>query len=132
MIKVGPGRVTLAKENLYTGVTNIKNGSLRVQDNLSLGPVNSNAVQTLNIIGTTGIYTLTFNGHTSASIPATATAATVKAIFEALSTVGVGNTIISETPGVNGKTLTVTFTGTLAHLDQPLIVASISRTSQST
>ncbi|MFO0936555.1 MAG: autotransporter-associated beta strand repeat-containing protein, partial [Gemmataceae bacterium] len=124
LIKVGPGRVTLANANLYTGVTNINDGSLRVQNNLSLGPVSSSAVQTLTVIGTTSSYRLSFNGKTTATIPATSSAATVKAIFEALSTVGAGNTIISETPGVNGKTLTVTFTGALANLDLPLIVAS--------
>jgi hypothetical protein len=56
-------------------------------------------------------YTLTFNGQTTASISATATAAQIQAAIEALSNVGAGN--VSVTGPVGGPNI-VTFQGALA------------------
>lgn len=123
LIKVGPGRLTLAQANSYTGVTNVNEGSLRVRNNGSLGPVASSEVQTIAIVGTTGTYTLAVFGNVSAAINAGDNAATVQARLEAIPTIGAGNVLVTETPGLNGKTLTVTFRGALADIDMPLIVA---------
>lgn len=59
-------------------------------------------------------FTLTLSGQTTASIAAAATAATVQADLEALSTIGVGNVLVT---GANGGPYTVKFVGALLDTD---------------
>jgi autotransporter-associated beta strand protein len=125
LIKVGPGRLTLTQANTFTGITTVNDGWLRVQNNAALGPVASNEVQTIAVFGVTGTYSLVFNGQATANLAATASAATVQAALESLTTIGAGNVLVSETPGLNGKTLTVTFQGTFANLDVPLLTGTV-------
>ncbi len=57
----------------------------------------TNEIQTLGLTGTptTGTFTLTFNGQTTAGIAFNANAAAVQAALEALSTVGAGNVTVT-------------------------------------
>jgi autotransporter-associated beta strand protein len=126
LIKVGPGRLTLTQANTFTGITTVNDGWLRVQNEGALGSVASNEVQTVAVFGVTGTYSLVFNGQATVNLAATASAATVQAALEALPTIGTGNVLVSETPGLNGKTLTVTFQGAFANLDVPLMTGTVS------
>lgn len=75
----------------------------------------SNEVQTLTE-GGSGLtsFTVTWNGQTTASIAAAATAAQVQAALEALSNIGAGNVVVT---GNAGGPYTVTFQGALAGTD---------------
>lgn len=72
-------------------------------------------VQTATASGTVsgGTYTLTFNGQTTTALAYNASAATVQAALEALSTVGTGNVAVTGGP-FPGSPLTITFQGTLS------------------
>jgi hypothetical protein len=69
-------------------------------------------VQTLTV-GGSGLtsFTITWNGQTTSSLVAAATAAQVQAALEALSNIGVGDVTVTGSPG---GVWTVTFGGTLA------------------
>jgi hypothetical protein len=75
----------------------------------------SNEVQTLTE-GGSGLtnFTVTWNGQTTASLAAAATAAQVQSALEALSNIGAGNVVVS---GNAGGPYTVTFQGALAGTD---------------
>jgi autotransporter-associated beta strand protein len=133
LVKVGPGRLTLARANAYTGVTNVEGGTLAVRDPDALGPPVSSEVQTIAVVGSvdpaTGLpyqFTLSFNGDATAPLDAsTITAGVVRSKLGALPSVGgTANVLVAETPTSNGKTFTVTFRNALADADQPLIVAA--------
>lgn len=90
----------------------------------SLTSVDSdNTIQTATITGspTGGTWTLTFQGVTTTDIAFDASAATVELALEALSTVGAGNGTVT---GSVGGPYTIEFTGDLAGLQQPLLVAA--------
>lgn len=72
-----------------------------------------NEVQTVTISGTPtgGDFVLVFGGQATTDIAYNATAATVQAALQALSTIGAGNVTVT---GGAGGPYTVTFTGTLA------------------
>jgi hypothetical protein len=82
----------------------------------------TNEVQTLTITGTPtgGTFKLSFRSVTTATIAYNAAAAAVQAALEALSTVGVGNVTCAGGP-LPGTPVTITFQGTLAGQNQPLI-----------
>jgi hypothetical protein len=82
----------------------------------------SNEVQTVTE-GGSGLtsFTLTWNGQTTASIDAQATAATVQAALEALSNIGVGDVTVTGNPG---GPYTVTFGGALAGTDVAQMTAT--------
>lgn len=69
---------------------------------------------------TAGTFTLTFKGATTAPIAFNATAATIQAALESLSTIGVGNVAVAGGP-INTTAVTVDFFGELQG-DQPLLV----------
>ena len=71
---------------------------------------------------TTGTFTLTFNGQTTTSIAFAAAAATVQDALELLGTIGPGNVSVSRT----GNVFTVTFVGTLAGANQPVLTAAVA------
>ncbi|MDB5307092.1 MAG: hypothetical protein JWO38_1294 [Gemmataceae bacterium] len=126
LIKVGPGRLTLAQANNYTGVTNINAGSVRVQNANSLGSAPfSAAVQTITVVGTTNPlpYSLTFEGQSTGFLSSNATAATVAAALNALPTIN-GNVVVTGSTALNSQQFTVTFTGALAIGPVPLITAT--------
>lgn len=66
-------------------------------------------------------FTVTFGGQTTGAIAAAATAATVQTALEALSTIGVGNVLVT---GGAGGPWTLTFRGTLADTDVAQVTAT--------
>lgn len=66
-------------------------------------------------------FTLTWNGQTTGSIAAAATAATVQAALEALSNIGVGDVLVT---GSNGGPYTVQFRGALADTNVAAMTAT--------
>ena len=132
LVKVGPGRLTLARANGYTGVTNVDAGTLSVRDGGALGPRVSTEVQTVAVVGSvdpatgkTFQFSLSFKGQSTALLDAsTLTAAVVRSKLGALSTIGgANNLLVAESPTGTGKTFTITFRGPLLNIDQPLLVA---------
>ena len=89
--------------------------------------VGTNEVQTytLSTGGTLGgTYTLSFAGQTTAATAFNATAATLQANLEALSTIGVGNVAVTgTTPTTSGGVLTITFQNALGKRDVAALVA---------
>jgi len=68
-----------------------------------------------------GTFTLAFEGSTTTPLAFNATAAAVQAALQALPTVGVGGITAAGGPA-NTTAITLTFAGTLATRDQPLLV----------
>ena len=85
--------------------------------------IGNNEVQTATITGspTGGTFTLTFGGQTTAATAYNATAATVQANLEALSTIGSGNVSVS---GSAGGPYTVTFQNDLGYTNVAAMTAS--------
>ncbi len=83
----------------------------------------TNDIQTVTITGspTGGSFTLSFGGQTTSAIAFNATAATVQADLQALSTIGSGNMTVA---GSSGGPYVCTFTGSLAGAAQPLLIAN--------
>lgn len=94
-------------------------------DDLYIAVAGTNELQTLTITGTPtgGTFTLTFMGATTAGIAFNATAATVQAALELLSTIGTGNLLGGGGP-LPGTAVTMQFRGTLASQPLPLITAN--------
>ena len=82
---------------------------------------NTNEVQTLTVDATSGTYTLTFDGETTAAIAEAATAAAVQSALEALSNINAGDVVVA---GSAGGPYTITFTGQYAGVNVPLITAT--------
>jgi hypothetical protein len=80
--------------------------------------------QTITETGATGgTFTLTFSGQTTTALAYGATAAVVVAALEALSTIGVGGVTGTGGP-LNTTPVVITFAGTRAGQDQPLMTAN--------
>lgn len=81
----------------------------------ALTPITSDEVQTVTITGTPtgGTFTLTYAAVASSAINHNSTAGQLQTILEAVSTIGVGNVVVTGGPGP-GSAFTVTFTGALA------------------
>ena len=80
-----------------------------------------NEIQRVALGGTTatsGTFTLTYSGQTTAPIAYNATAATVRTALQALSNIGTGQIAVSGGPGP-GTPWNVTFQGTLANKNVP-------------
>jgi hypothetical protein len=127
----GPWRVqftgSLAAQNLplITGSrANLTGGTAGVTiETLTDGQTGTNAVQTLSLQSVTaGTFTLTFSGATTGNIAWNASAATVQAALEALSTIGAGN--ITATGGALPSAVTLTFGGALAARAVPAITGN--------
>jgi hypothetical protein len=80
-------------------------------------PQGANAVQTVTVTATAGTYTLTFAGVTSAAIAWNASAATVQAALEVMSSVGAGNVLVA-------GAYVVTFVGSMATCPVPPLTAN--------
>lgn len=80
------------------------------------GTYTTNEVQSLTE-GGAGLtsFTLTFGGQTTASIPASATAAQIQAALEALSTIGSGNVYVTGPAGASTGPWNVTFVNALGN-----------------
>lgn len=93
----------------------------------------TNEVQTATITGTPtgGSFTLTFKGRTTATILWNSTAATVQAALEALSSIGIGNVLVTGGPGP-GTPYVITFIGKLGAQDVPLMTAAHTFTGGTT
>lgn len=89
----------------------------------------TNEVQTVTITGTPtgGTFTLTFYGQTTSAIAYNASAATVEAALEALSTIGADN-VACAGGALPGTAVTVTFQGDLAGRNVPLLTSNNSLT----
>ena len=83
----------------------------------------TNRQQTLAVAATTGTYTLSFEGQTTAAIPFAAEAFEVQTALEALSTIGAGNVSVAGGPGNEDGSApyVVTFEGALFGATVPLL-----------
>ncbi|MFL5844278.1 MAG: hypothetical protein ACJ762_06250 [Solirubrobacteraceae bacterium] len=77
------------------------------------------AKQTLTVSATAGSYRLTFQGQTTSDLAFDATAATIAAALQGLTSVGSGNVSVTGT-----GPYTITFAGALTNSPQPLIVTA--------
>ncbi len=145
IVKLGSQLLALQGDGTYTGANTIREGVLRVQHNSALGTASTGTIatgnntyttttttvdrgiaelQSITVGGTPGTYTLTFNGHTTAPISHSATAAEVQAALNALPSIsGVGGTV-SVTQ--SGNVYMVQFLGSLVGFNQPQLVATSS------
>lgn len=87
----------------------------------------TNEVQTVTVTGTptSGTYTLTFSGQTTAGIPFNATAAQVQTALEALSNIEVGDVTVTGGPHP-GTAIVVTFKGQYIGTDVAALVKNAS------
>jgi len=83
-------------------------------------------IQTLTVDATSGNFTVSFDGETTASIAFDATAGAVTTALEGLSNVGSGDIVATGGPGDSGGTTpyTLTFGGQYAATDVPLATAA--------
>ena len=117
------GSYTVTEVANTSGVTGPSGGeftNVASSATFAVGAVNE--VQSLTISGTSGTYTLTFNGHTTAALAFNATAVQVQFALDALSSIGgVGGSVsITE----SGGSINVTFGGTLAATNVSQITAT--------
>lgn len=106
------GAVTLGSD--YSWSSTARNRYLGDLNAMRLGV---NEVQTIVRTGGSGTYQLVFKGQTTGSISSSASASSVDAALEALSSVGSGNVQVSSVSG----NYAVTFTGALGAQDVPQI-----------
>jgi hypothetical protein len=105
-----------------------------IGDILRLTGSPTNEVQTLTVTGTptAGTFRLSFRSVSTANIAYNATSAAVQAALEALSTIGAGNVVCAGGP-LPASPVTITFQGTLAGANQPLLgVNSVAFTGGTT
>ncbi len=117
------GALVLAGNNTYRGTTIVQQGVLTIAHNRALGGVGQSEQQTVTLGGSSsGTFTLTFDGHTTAALPFAATAAEVADALNALPSIGgVGGQV---SVSRSGNVLTITFDGSLAGADQPQLTAA--------
>ena len=100
LVKVGLGDVALGGANTYGGLTHVEVGNLITQNSTALGNSNSAEIQAVAVSGSSGSFTLTFNGSTTSSLSFT-TPSTV--VLPEVQTVSLG--------GSTAGTFTLTFNG---------------------
>lgn len=113
------GSITVAE--VQAGI--MGNGQARV-DRVTSGDssLGQSEVQTVSLTANGGTVTWSFNGQTTSALAWNASAATVQAALQGLSSVGSGNATVALT----GTTYTVTFAGSLANQAQNFITADSS------
>ncbi len=135
LTKTGLGKLVLTTQastsSPYTGSTFVNQGSLAIQNQGALGINANNEIQRITVYGTantTGSFTVTFNGQTTAQFPGTETA---KALQTALDAIEPGVTVssliitlpaLSDIPTVT--VFTLTFGGALAGQNQPQVIVT--------
>lgn len=77
--------------------------------------------QTETLTATGGTRTLTYSGQTTSALAYNASASTIQTALEALSNVGVGDIVVSQTVASGVYTNVFTFAGDLANLDVALM-----------
>lgn len=87
-----PGGLYLSKSNKAELRLIAGRGSAFSADTL---PTGTNAVQAVTVTATSGTFTLTFQGHTTAALALDASPAAVQAALEALPSVGLGNVYVT-------------------------------------
>jgi hypothetical protein len=85
--------------------------------------ISANEVQKIQSGLTAGTFTLTYSGQTTSAIAYNATAATIVAALIALSNIGVAEVTGTGGP-LNQNPVVITFAGTLANTDQPLMTTN--------
>ncbi|MFO0801905.1 MAG: MBG domain-containing protein [Gemmataceae bacterium] len=97
-----------------------------VEDTVQDGGAGQSEIQTFNLFSTTGTFILSFNGLTTTPLPFTATALDIQNALNALPSIGGVNGIVgvSEAAFGSGRQFTLTFGGSLADRDLPLIQAA--------
>ena len=125
--KTGSGTVVFPVANNYFGKTVIDDGVLRIANPQSLGVARSE-IQAIQLLGTSGTFTLTFNGQTTTPLLFSATALDVQNALNLLPTINSGGGSVGVTAVVNpgSTTFTVTFGGTLANANQSTLVSSVA------
>ncbi len=137
---VGTGNVTVAKSAAGVFTIEFIGALARVAFTLDTGGVTTQVtmaesqeadstvvaeVQDVAVpIATGGTFALSFDGQTTAAIAYNATAATVEAALELLSTIGAGNIDLTESATPGFTTYQCTFAGTLTGVDQSTITGS--------
>jgi autotransporter-associated beta strand protein len=117
--KVGTGTLALGGPNTYAGLTVVEAGVLNIRNDTSLGGL-LNDVQTIDIFGLGGTFRLTFNGQTTADLPAAINAADLTTALEGLSTIGAGNVSVTR----SGNFIVVEFINALGDADQNQMTGS--------
>jgi len=102
----------------YVGIQGVGNRSTNVR---VPGVTSTSEVQRLAVDATGGTFTVTFNAQTTAAQAFNVAAATLQSQLEGLSSVGVGNVLVTGGPGNAGATTPyiLTFRGSLAGQNQP-------------
>jgi autotransporter-associated beta strand protein len=119
----GGGQVLLAGSNTYRGTTYVDEGILVLQNSKALGATGISGVQTVRITGDpAGDFTLSFKGEAIATpLSASASAQEVQDALNLLTTLtSVGGSV---SVSKSGTVYTITFQGSLAGTNQPLLVA---------
>jgi autotransporter-associated beta strand protein len=132
--KGGAGVVELTAANPYAGRTVVDDGVLRITHRLALGSTGPE-VQSVLVLGTSGTFTLTFDGATTVplafDVPASGGAAPADSLqnaLNALPTVGGsgGSVAVTRAPEAGGFRYTITFGGTLGTSDLPQLTADVT------
>ena len=135
LTKESSGTLVLASANTYGGLTEVNQGVLEVENSQALGGISGATdvfngavlqlqtppVQTVTVTGTAGSFTLTFNGQITPSLPFNASALTVQAALNALTSVSSVHGAAAVT--LAGNVYTVTFSGNLGFANQPPLIA---------
>ncbi|MBM3994532.1 MAG: hypothetical protein FJ303_10335, partial [Planctomycetes bacterium] len=125
LTKVGTGTLVFPNANTYAGNTLVNSGVLNIQHNTALGGTTS-AIQTINVLGTSGQYHLTYNGVNTIDLSIGASAAQVKAALDTAIQTATGNAANNVTVTQNGNVYTVYFNGgALAMTAQPMLTATL-------
>lgn len=106
----------------YRGIPLIDLGAKAASSNPVIAVYDgTNEVQTVTVDASSGNFTLSFAGYTTASIAEAATAAAVQSALEALPNLDSGDVTVS---GSDGGPFTVTFKGRYAGINVPLMTAA--------
>ena len=107
---------------IYPGMRSYDPGAITiVETDPSTGDEKQQLLQKGSPTG--GTFTLSYGGQTSAGIAYNATAATIQAALEALSSIGPGNVLVTGGP-VNSQAVVVQFSGSLGDAGRSLMVAN--------
>lgn len=115
LTKLGLGKLVLTSADSYSGTTTIPSGILTIKNGSGLGGTSSAEIQRVSVygaVGTGGTFTLTFNGQTTAQLPAGAAALQVANELNKLSSITStgGSVTVTSTPVVVTPVLGASYT----------------------
>jgi len=129
--KLGAGTLILNNpNNTYSGATLVTNGALRVQSNGALGTPGTSALQGVIVSGTSGSFTLSFDGASTGpqnvGIPAGTLQSNLNTLLSTLSGAAAGGSVsVGQSSNANGGTVySISFGGTLGGGNTPLLQAT--------